>query len=43
MTLLPCILDKTWYFLNRLDSFARTGEEFALDELCTNLTFDIIG
>lgn len=43
MTLLPVILDKTWYFLRHLDSYARTGEVFCLDELCTNLTFDIIG
>ncbi|KAK1762225.1 cytochrome p450 [Phialemonium atrogriseum] len=43
MTLLPCVLDKTWYFLGHLDSYARTGEVFGLDELCTNLTFDIIG
>lgn len=43
MTLLPCILDKTWYFLEHLDGYARTGEVFTLDELCTNLTFDIIG
>jgi cytochrome P450 len=43
MTLLPCILDKTWYFLEHLDGYARTGEAFCLDEFCTNLTFDIIG
>lgn len=43
MTLLPCILDKTWYFLEHLDGYARTGEEFNLDGFCTNLTFDIIG
>ncbi|KAK3938018.1 putative sterigmatocystin biosynthesis P450 monooxygenase stcS [Diplogelasinospora grovesii] len=43
MTLLPCILDKTWLFLRHLDGYARTGEEFPLDKLATNLTFDIIG
>lgn len=43
MTLLPCILDKTWYFLEHLDGYARTGEAVCLDEFCTNLTFDIIG
>lgn len=31
------------FFLGHLDRLARTGEEFSLDELCTNLTFDIIG
>ena len=43
MTLLPCILDKAWRFLENVDRYARSGEEFALDELCVNLTFDIIG
>jgi len=43
MTFLPCILDKTWYFLEHLDNHARTGDVFKLDELCINLTFDIIG
>ncbi|KAL1839021.1 hypothetical protein VTK73DRAFT_4145 [Phialemonium thermophilum] len=43
ITLLPCILDKTDLFLRRLDSFAKTGESFRLDELLINLTFDIIG
>ncbi|KAK3328644.1 cytochrome P450 [Cercophora scortea] len=43
MTLLPCILDKTWLFLEHIDSYARTGDEFLLDALTTNLTFDIIG
>ncbi|KAJ6043323.1 hypothetical protein N7499_005749 [Penicillium canescens] len=43
MSLMPCILDKTQLFLERLDHYATTGEEFSLDDLCTNLTFDIIG
>lgn len=43
MTLLPAVLDKTEYFLKHLDQVAETGEEFKFDELCTNLTFDIIG
>ncbi|KAI3123989.1 hypothetical protein DTO039G3_9161 [Penicillium roqueforti] len=43
VTLLPCILDKTQLFLTKLDHYATTDEEFLLDELCTNLTFDIIG
>ncbi len=40
---LPIILDKTWFFLNNIDSYARTGEEFSLGRLTANLTFDIIG
>ena len=43
MSLMPCILDKTQLFLERLDHYATTREEFSLDDLCTNLTFDIIG
>lgn len=43
MTYLPAILDKTKLFLGHLDRLAATGEEFRYDELCTNLTFDIIG
>jgi cytochrome P450 len=43
ITLLPCILDKTWHFLRILDSYARSGEEFRLEKLVVNLTFDIIG
>lgn len=43
MTLLPCILDKTMSFVDHLDSFARTGGDFALVPLGVNLTFDIIG
>ncbi|CAI7669517.1 unnamed protein product [Penicillium viridicatum] len=43
INLLPCILEKTQLFLTRLDHYASTNEEFPLDELCTNLTFDIIG
>ncbi|KAJ5154842.1 uncharacterized protein N7500_010281 [Penicillium coprophilum] len=43
ISLMPCILDKTQIFMTRLDHYASTGEEFSLDELCTNLTFDIIG
>ena len=40
---MPCILDKTELFLANLDHYARTGEDFSLDDLCTNLTFDIMG
>ncbi|TQN65571.1 putative sterigmatocystin biosynthesis P450 monooxygenase [Colletotrichum shisoi] len=43
MTLLPTILDKTTVFLQRLDGFCETGEEFRMDEICGALTFDIIG
>ncbi|OIW22527.1 cytochrome P450 [Coniochaeta ligniaria NRRL 30616] len=43
MTLLPLIMDKTWQFMKHLDSYARTGEDFPLGVLLTNLTFDIIG
>jgi hypothetical protein len=43
MSLMPCILDKTQLFLEHLDHYATTGEEFSLDNLCKNLTFDIIG
>jgi cytochrome P450 len=43
MTLLPVIMDKTWEFMKNLDSFAKTGEDFALGQVLTNLTFDIIG
>lgn len=43
MTLLPVVMDKTWQFMKSLDSFAKTGEQFALGEALTLLTFDIIG
>ena len=43
VTLLPVILDACRPFIKHLEHFAKTGEEFALQKLCTNLTFDIIG
>ncbi|KIW01921.1 uncharacterized protein PV09_06762 [Verruconis gallopava] len=43
ITLLPTILDRTKRFLHRLDERCETGEVFELDDLCTTLTFDIIG
>lgn len=43
LSLLPCILDRSWHFFEILDSYAANGEVFSLDELCINLTFDIIG
>lgn len=43
MSLMPVILEKTQTFISKLDTLASTGEEFELEPLCTNLTFDIIG
>ncbi|GKZ18947.1 hypothetical protein AbraIFM66951_001907 [Aspergillus brasiliensis] len=43
VTLLPCVLDKAVQFTDVLDRYARSGEEFSLDERCVSLTFDIIG
>lgn len=43
LTMLPIIFDKAKLFLEHLDKHAASGDEFSLDQLCTNLTFDIIG
>ncbi|KAK5655633.1 hypothetical protein OQA88_5564 [Cercophora sp. LCS_1] len=43
LSLLRPILNKTWIFLNHLDSFAGSGEVFSVTSLLINLTFDIIG
>ncbi|KAK8053332.1 cytochrome P450 [Apiospora saccharicola] len=43
MTLLPVIVDKAGPFIKLLDKFARTRDVFSLDEITTNLTFDVIG
>lgn len=43
VTLLPAILSQTERFTHRLDALAKSGEGFQLGELCTSLTFDIIG
>lgn len=43
MTLLPKILEKTGYFIKRLDKAAQSGEEIHMDNACVDLTFDIIG
>ncbi|KAF7596387.1 hypothetical protein BBP40_002131 [Aspergillus hancockii] len=43
LKLLPCILDKAWYFVEHLEKYAQSGEVFSLADLCINLTFDIIG
>jgi cytochrome P450 len=42
-TLLPQIVDKINRFCERLDRLAEKGTEFALEEYCTALTFDVIG
>lgn len=36
-------MDKAEFFISHLERHASAGDEFALDKLCTNLTFDIIG
>ncbi|KAK3291807.1 cytochrome P450 [Chaetomium fimeti] len=43
MTLLPCILDKTDIFMEHLDRYALSGDEFPMLRNTINLTFDIIG
>ncbi|KAI1323020.1 cytochrome P450 [Xylariaceae sp. FL0255] len=43
LSLLPSIIDKSFLFLDHLDNFARSGTDFSLQELATNLTFDVIG
>ncbi|KAI1394798.1 cytochrome P450 [Hypoxylon fuscum] len=42
LTFLPCILEKSFIFLDRLDRFAHNGQPFSLVDLTGNLTFDII-
>ncbi|KAK4226013.1 putative cytochrome P450 E-class, group I [Podospora fimiseda] len=43
MSLLPCILDKTSIFVDRLEEWAKTDQEFKLTKALIDLTFDIIG
>ncbi|KAF2423662.1 cytochrome P450 monooxygenase [Tothia fuscella] len=43
ITLIPAIIGATRKFLGRLERHAKDGGEFGFDELCTALTFDIIG
>jgi len=43
MTLLPKILEKTSFFIRRLDKAARSGDVVHMDSICVDLTFDIIG
>ncbi|KAI1451668.1 cytochrome P450 52A11 [Annulohypoxylon moriforme] len=42
ITFLPCILEKSFAFLENLDHFSQTGGAFSLTQLAGNLTFDII-
>lgn len=42
-SLLPVVLEKMEPFWNYLDQFAASGEEFSLETLISNLTFDVIG
>ncbi|KAI1147219.1 cytochrome P450 [Nemania diffusa] len=41
--LLPLILEKMGPFCSFLDEYASSGEEFSLEKLISNLTFDVIG
>jgi cytochrome P450 len=43
LTLLPCILDKTSTFVQRIDALADSGQDFPILNLAINLTVDIIG
>ena len=43
MTLLPIIVAKMTPYMEIIDQFVRSGETFSLDEITTNLTFDVIG
>jgi len=43
MTLLPKILEKTSYFIKRLDKLVDNGQVVQMDAVCVDLTFDIIG
>ncbi|KAF4460676.1 cytochrome P450 [Fusarium albosuccineum] len=42
VTLLPCILDKTEAFIQHLDNYALSGNEFSLLRILVNLTMDIM-
>ncbi|KAK8062742.1 cytochrome P450 monooxygenase [Apiospora hydei] len=42
MTLLPIIVEKLTPYVENLDEFVRKREAFPLDEVTTNLTFDVI-
>ena len=43
LTMIPVLVDKTNIFIEKMDAVARSGAVTELDELCVNLTFDIIG
>ncbi|KAG8158186.1 hypothetical protein KVR01_011947 [Diaporthe batatas] len=43
LSLLPGILHKASTFVDRLEDLAKTGAEFSLQRLATDLTFDVIG
>ncbi|KAI1780538.1 cytochrome P450 [Hypoxylon cercidicola] len=43
LSLLSSIIDKSILFLHRLDNLSRSGKEFLLQDLATNLTFHTIG
>ncbi|KAK2602743.1 hypothetical protein N8I77_009251 [Diaporthe amygdali] len=43
LTLLPAMVEKTQFFLDYLEGYAKSGEEFSLGDHCTNLAFDVIG
>lgn len=37
------MVEKTQFFLDYLEGYAKSGEEFSLGDHCTNLAFDVIG
>lgn len=37
------MLEKSQRFFDHLDRYVKSGEEFGLGELTTNLAFDVIG
>jgi cytochrome P450 len=43
VTFLPLILEKSFNFLDHLNSSSKTGKPFSLVQLTGNLTFDVIG
>ncbi|KAF3015968.1 hypothetical protein E8E14_012832 [Neopestalotiopsis sp. 37M] len=43
MTLLPYVVDRIPKFVQHLDTLVKTGHDFSLVSLATNLAFDIIG
>ena len=43
LSLMPAIVHKASVFVDRLSGLARSGNEFSLQRLATDLTFDVIG